>query len=519
MITATPEAPRIQGLKNDPTIRAANLLALRAATPVFKEDDVRASICRDEYYSFLVEFWDAFVPDPFYPSPHIKLVCDELQEMAERALAGYPREYDLIINQPPGTSKSSVATVAFPAWLWTRAPGWRTIASSYSAQLALHLGLKSRDIVLSEKYKAHFPYVEIRQDASAKSYFGTTAKGVRISCGAGGTITGMHADTLIVDDPLDPEEAIQSEELKKINRWLTNTFMRRRADKLKSFLVLVMQRLAQNDPSAHLREMRDKNPVRLISLPAELAANVAPLKYRPIYREGLLDPHRLPKSILDADLKVMGAYGYSGQYMQSPIPLGGGMIKVDRIKFESRPKKFKKIVRSWDRAATLQAGCYTAGVKMGLDHLGRFWILDVVREQLDTGARDELMRRVAAADGRGVLIIQEQEPGSGGVDQADNFVKMMRGYRVVTIKPARKDGDKVLRADPYSTQVKAGNVYIPDPAPAWWEDFRGEQRYFPYSKYKDQTDATAAAFNFLNRGGVRVGGVFQRAKRPGETRE
>lgn len=453
-----------------------------------------ASICRESFYDFAQEFWDTFVPEKPVWNWHIEYICNELQTVAERVFAGKPKEYDLIINQPPGTTKSSIASIAFPAWTWTRMISCRSMCGSYAFPLAMDLARKSRDIIKSDKYRLCFPEIILKPDQDTKTNFVNTRGGERHSFGVGGSVTGKHGHFIIVDDPLDPAMSVSELELKSTNSWMDETLSYRKVDKDISVMILIMQRLAQDDPTGSKLARIGSGAVRHICLPGELLPNVSPVECRAMYRDGLLDPSRLSAKVLAEARATLGEYGFASQFDQNPVPRGGGMFKTDLIQPGTPPLRMKRIVRNWDKAGTLKKGCFTVGTKMGEDLMGRFWVLDVIRRQLDSGARERLIQRTAVLDGRGVYVTVEQEPGSGGKESAENTVKMLKGWKASIVIPK---GDKEVRALPFSSQVNIGNVFIVNShwTATWLEEFQ----FFPYSKYKDQVDSASGAFTFLSK--------------------
>ena len=172
------------------------------------------------------------------------------------------------------------------------------------------------------------------------------------------------------------------------------------------------------------------------------------------------------------------------------------MFKVERIELvHTVPSKRVKTVRSWDKAGTEAGGAFTAGVKMSLLENGMICIENCVRGQWSAFNREKNIKDIAQLDGKGTIILIEQEPGSGGKESAENTVRNLMGWIVRLDRPS---GDKALRADPLSSQVEGGNVcmLIGD----WNQDYKEEMRHFPASKYKDQIDATSAGFNYLTAG-------------------
>ena len=125
---------------------------------------------------------------------------------------------------------------------------------------------------------------------------------------------------------------------------------------------------------------------------------------------------------------------------------------------------------------------------------GRYWIEDVVRAQVSTWEREELIRQTAAMDAADesighVAIWIEQEPGSGGKDSALMTIRNLAGYNVRADRPTT---NKDARLEPFIAQLEAGNVYIV--AGPWNTEYLDELTAIPHGHYRDQADATAGAF-------------------------
>lgn len=462
------------------------------------ERSLIVSICKTSFFEFVKEFWDEFIPESYIHNWHIELLCNELQVAMERVFLGLPRLYDIVINISPGTTKSTITSVMLPAWSWIRMPTLRTIGGSHGASLSMDLSRKNRAIIKSEKYMWCFPEIRMSVDQDSKSYFVNTLGGSRFAVGVGGSVVGMHGHVLIIDDPIDPSGAVSETEIKTANRWMDETLATRKVDKEVALTILIMQRLHQNDCTANMLEKTKK--VRHICLPAELSDQVLPKHFASFYKDGLMDPTRLSREVLAENEVKLGQFGYAGQFGQNPVPLGGGMFKTDRIVITELNDKLISKVRSWDKAATADGGAFSAGVKMGLDRKGRTWILNATRGQWSSDRREDMMKSTAVLDGRDTDIVLEQEPGSGGKFCAQSSVRNLIGFNVYVERPT---GDKTHRADPFSVQVNNGNVcMVPGP---WNQEYLDEMRFFPFSKYKDQVDATSAGFTHLISGKQRVG--------------
>jgi predicted phage terminase large subunit-like protein len=462
------------------------------------EDKLFANLCREDFYFFVEEFWDVIIAEDPVWNWHIPYLCNELQKIAKRVIKGLPKRYDLIINIPPGTTKSTICSVMFPAWLWTVMPSARIIGASHVGNLANDMSRKSRMILKSEKYKRYFG-IEIAKDCDGKEQIANTERGERYAVGVGGAVIGKHAHFILVDDPLDPKatgkEAAAA--IPEAKHWFDEVIPTRKVDKAVTPMIVIMQRLHQDDPTGHLLEKAKQfdKPIRHICLPATTENEVLPPCLKRRYINGLLDPLRLSKEILEDMAKEMTSYAMAGQFGQTPVPRGGGEFDPEQITVHDAPTSLiKESVRYWDKAGTQGAGCYTVGFKLGRDINGRFWILDIVRGRWRSDIRNKITKNTAKIDGRKVRIGIEQEGGSGGKESAENSVKELAGYIVLKDRPT---GDKETRAEPFAIQVNNGNVSMV--RGNWNTDLISEMRYWPNSKYKDQIDAGSGAFSMLTR--------------------
>ncbi len=471
--------------------------------PAYSEHEVLASLCRQSFADFVKEFWHVIVPEQLVWNWHMEFLCNQLQEMAERVIAGKKKKHDLIINISPGTSKSLLSSIMLPVWCWTRMPSMRIITASYAYSLATYNSGKSRDLIKSDLFKQTFPTIQIRDDQDAKGNYMNTAGGERYAIGTGGAVTGKHAHMIIVDDPLDPNGAASEADLASANRWLEETIPSRKIDKAVTPIILIMQRLHEFDPTGSRLAKADKIPVHWICLPAQLTEDVHPPECREFYVDGFMDPIRLGEQAL-LEAEAQGEYPFNAQYLQRPVPRGGLMFHPDRIE-KGKPDRIIKEVRYWDKAgSTTKGSAYTVGALLGLDSKGRFWILDIVRGQWNSGLREQTMKKVADKDTKRVIIYVEQEPGSGGKQSAEGSIRGLAGFRVRADKVGKSDGDKEARADAFSAQVNIGNVSMVEAH--WNADFIKELRFFPRSRLKDQVDAASGAFNCLAVPKVTVGG-------------
>lgn len=463
-------------------------------------------------YEFVKWGWSEVSLDKYEDNWHIPIICKELEKVAKRVGKGLPKKYDLIFNVPPGTSKTRVISMLFQVWCWTKWEWMSFITASHAMPLSIENADFARDLLKSEKFKEVYPELRIREDKDVKSNFkvvkvldqipGKQARvkngGSRISTSVKGQGIGLHAHIQICDDLIDPKGVLSKAVIEAVNHFLDHVLSGRKTNKAVTPLILVMQRLSMNDPTAHLIAQKS-NKIRVISLPGEIKNYrdfVRPKKLIKYYsKKGLLDPKRLGWKVLRQMEAKLGQYGYAGQVGQNPTPPGGGMFKVKKLMVITsplNPANYVRTVRAWDKAGTLDGGAYTAGVKLSELTNGRWIVEDVVRMRVEYEEREELIKRTAQADGPEVEIVIEQEPGSGGKESAQASIKMLAGYSTYRDLPK---GDKALRADPFSVQVNWGNIFLMKGD--WNHDFIEEYRSFPFGNYKDQVDAGAMAFSRL----------------------
>jgi predicted phage terminase large subunit-like protein len=463
-------------------------------------------------YEFVEAFFNEVSDDPYKPNWHIKVLCDALTEVAENVGNRRPKPWDVIINIPPGTTKSIICSVMFPAWCWTKWPWVRFITGSYAEGLALENAEKCRDILLSDKFKKMFPDIGIKDDKNTKHNYRIAQKqrdatgkithllvrGGRFTTSVGGTITGFHGHINVWDDPINPRQAASDVMLETANTWIDKSASTRKSDKAITTTILVMQRLHQNDPTGHLLAKEGKKYYH-ICLPGEIKTYkefVSPPELAKYYStEGLLDPVRLTWDSLKEMESDLGPYGYAGQIGQNPVPPGGGMFKVANFQYiQEMPTAthIQRIIRYWDKAGTTDAGAWTVGVKIARLTNNKVVIMDVVRGQWAAEVRERTIRKTAEADGRNVEIYIEQEPGSGGKESAEATVRNLIGFICHKDLP---HGDKVYRAGPLAVQVNDGNVLLLHGH--WNQAYVKEFEFFPFGKFKDQVDSSSAGFNLI----------------------
>jgi hypothetical protein len=496
-------------------------------------DQIAAAICRRSFTQFVRRFWHA-VPGaaPLRWNWHMDVICGALQGAAERVFAGLPCEEDLIFSIPPGTSKSSIASILFPAWLWARGPTVRIICASHTSELVLDLAVKSRDVIGSEQYRRYFPGIDLKEDTDTKGLYRNTHGGDRLSCTvAGRSPIGFHGHFLIVDDPLDPKKALSEVEKYAARHFMEDVLPSRKVDKEVAVTVLVMQRLGGGDPTDVMLDAARRPGGRRAAhycLPAELTDDVKPKELAQKYQDSLLDKSRLPRSVLDIE-RSRNAFTYATQYLQKPTLPGGGMFKVGGFnkRCRSSPMKARRVFYIDRASATTPGACFTAGVLLAKAPEGDYHVEDVVHGRWEPDERNAVLRAACMKYRRRYgprnepRVYVEAEGGSSGHDAWKGVARALAGFPV---REDRVTGSKDVRAEPWASAVAAGIVWLVDggeseggPHAEW--DVQGfvdeHVRFKPdvsvkrLGGYKDRVDAAAAGFAILS--GNKPGGEIFRA--------
>jgi predicted phage terminase large subunit-like protein len=464
---------------------------------------IEREYCARSLASFVREAWHVLEPgQPYIHGWHVDAICEHLEAITDGELTR------LLINIPPGTMKSTLTSVFWPAWEWgpKGLPHIRMIGASHEQGLAVRDTRKMRNLISSQWFQERWP-IAMTSDQNQKTFYENSSTGWRQAC-AVASMTGKRGDRVVWDDPHSVEAALSIAHRETALRVFQETLPTRLNNPDSSAIVIVMQRLHESDVSGFILE--DDYGYDHLCLPMEFEPErrcTTSLGFTdPRTEDGeLLFPERFSRTTVDRDKKVMGSMAVAGQFQQRPAPRGGGFFEWEKLEIvEAAPKKLLQFVRYWDKAGTDGAGAYTAGVLMAKDREGVFYVLDVVRGQWSAPKREKVIKQTAQTDGVKVKVWVEQEPGSGGKESAESTVKGLAGFRAYA---ERATGDKALRAEPYSVQVEAGNVKVV--AGAWNKDFIDEHKTFPVGKYKDQIDAASGAFNKLAASGSGMTGLTQ----------
>jgi predicted phage terminase large subunit-like protein len=489
------------------------------------------------FIDFVELFWPVLDPEqPFVRTWVQEAIANHLEAVSAGKIT------KLLINVPPGFTKSRLVNVMWPAWEWgpRNRPDLRYMSWSYSAKLAEDQNADCRKIIESDLYQLFWgDRFELDETTNAKSYYKNSKGGWRRSSSVAGQTTGFRADRLLFDDPHNVADADSEAALTEATRWFARslpTRVRNAAVDLRirvpywvraahglgleqdpdddrpvtlSATIGVMQRVHLHDISGVIM----KNPalgyeVLLIEMRYKGADH--PARKRgliPVSKIGYVDPRteigqladpiRFPEAKVAADESQMmeggGSDAVAAQFDQWPLELGGSWFKVEWlpvIQPNEAPADLALGVRGWDFAASdKKKSDQTANANLTRGSDKKFYLRHAAGIRGGPGDVEQFIRQQHTDDPKTLDWSIPEDPGTGKL-YADYVVRELGVGRY--IHTSREDKSKVTRAKPVSAQAQHGNfVIIAFPG---WEKVRAELVDFPYGDHDDFVDAISRAF-------------------------
>ena len=465
-------------------------------TPAEQAQAVRELTKRHGLPYFIERFWPAIEQVPFVNSWHIGAVAEVLTAVSRGQIKR------LVINQPPSTSKSTIASVLWPAWEWTLDPSLRWITTGFGERLVLRDAGRMLSILRDPVFRAAWPEVQLTKTKPPESLIETTLRGRRYSVQLGGEMTGWHGERILLDDPIKPNDAdaVTGRKLEETNSLVTGTLFSRLVEGPRSAIVCIAQRLASGDPPELLLDQGFEHlmlPMRYVPNAAwDRGCSLGKLDRRTEPGE-LLCPDRYPEeSVRALEVGLETPQNIAAQHQQNPTPKTGSFFEAgwfhpyDHLPFEVR------YVQSWDLgfkggrgANARQAHSRVHGALWAYTR-NRYYLVD---ETIGTWNYPETKRRFAAAQSRWseydieAILIEDKANGIALIDE------LKADYP--EIRPIEPHGSKEDRAARHSAAFEAGQVFVPEEP--WVEEFKSELIKFPKQKQNDRVDTTSQAFDYM----------------------
>lgn len=421
---------------------------------------------------------------------HHEFIAEKLESALHKVIRG--EKVRLILELPPRSGKSELATIKFPAWVLGRYPDMPIIVSSYSGDLAADFGLKTRDLMNSVNYQRIFKS-RLRADTQAKAKWMTEERGSYTAVGVGGSITGRGFRIGIIDDPVKNREEAESETIRnKIENWYNSTFYTRQ-DGL-SAIILIQTRWHKDDLAGRLIQKAKKDRKagkkhfddwEVVKFPA-IADNDE--KYR---KKGeALWPDRFDLDALSNIRNQIGIYDWAALYQQSPISSETQEFKTEYFRYRDLEEVLALETRNFltiDTAVSKETHAHYTGIVRNFVDWENKWNLIAYRSRLNSM---ELINTIFA------------------LHQKDNYTKIgiEKTAHTLAIKPfltreMRKRGvflpieelshghiHKEIRIRGLLPRYQSGSIYH---IKGMCDDLEREALSFPQGTYDDTLDAAA----------------------------
>lgn len=492
------------------------MLAVAAETiDAVTVDDLRAELARRSLREFVEQAWPIVESVPFVSNWHIDEICRQLEAVTRGETSR------LLINIPPGTAKSLIVSVFWPAWEWATDPTLRYLTASYGQDLATRDAVKMRVLVESMWFQSFWP-VAFRADQNQKTRFENESGGWRIATSVGGRGTGEHPDRIVIDDPHNAKEAESDAERQSAVDWFTQTVSTRGVTR-SAAIVIVMQRLHELDLSGHVLQGQTASEWVHLCLPMRAESPNALVKTKATRPSvdtrspgDLLWPSLFTEAKVSSLERALGSYATAGQLQQRPAPAEGGILKLKWLRYydEETTPLVDSVVISVDPALkdkqqhdfwAMQAWGVKGPNRYALRRVhGRYGLSEAMLQiqDLHRWATDTF-------DGKGVLVLIEN--AAAGPDA----IRTLR-RRITGVVPWTARGDKIQRAMAASPVLEGGNVFVPGVedmtggkpdsslTPGWVQEMVTEWASFPNGAHDDDVDSFTQMVIRTQSGGAQV---------------
>jgi predicted phage terminase large subunit-like protein len=493
--------------------------------------------CEDSLYLFLRNAWKYMDSSPWRDGWPIEAVAEHLQAVVDGDIKR------LIINIPPRMGKSSITSVALPAWTWaqpdrspTSGPGVQFLHASYANQLSLRDSVKSRRLIESPWYQKMWgSRFKLNSDQNTKSRFSNDQGGERLITSIGAAVTGEGGSIIVIDDPNAAGEAFSDAIIETTIDWWDSTMSTRLNDPKTGAYIIIQQRLAENDLTGHVLS-KDVGEWTHLCLPMRYEPDrsfVSSIGWTdPRKEEGeLLWPDRFGEAQVKGLERTLGPFASAGQLQQRPEPAGGGVIKREwwQLWDEASFPPMDFIVASLDTAYTIKTsndysalsvwGVFTSETKATagrmVDANGRPMYVDRTyaepapkvmlmhawQVRMELHELVEKVAKTAKALKIDKLIIENKAAGIS-VSQELRRLYGNENFAVQLYDP--KSQDKLSRL--YSVQhlFAEGMIFAPDRT--WADQLITQVGQFPKGKHDDLVDTVSMSLRHLRELGMLVRG-------------
>lgn len=421
---------------------------------------------------------------PYIHNWHVDAIAEYLAACEQRTVRR------LIINLPPRMLKSTLVSVAWPAWLLGHRPSERVMAASYAQSLALKHSTDCRAVMESRWFRRVFPELVLSDEQNTKEKFATTARGYRRAVSVGGAVIGDGGNFLIMDDPLNALAAHSRAQREAVNAWFEHSWATRLDDKQHGVMVLVMQRLHPEDLSGYLLAKGGWEHLCLPAIaPTDCRVQIGDVRFERTAGEALFAA-REPLEVLERLKADIGSANFTAQYQQAPMKQVGAVLKPEWFVRAPLPYEASgRRVQSWDTGIKAGAQNDASTCATFMEHEGKHWLIDMLVVRQEYPALKRTIARHAQRFSPEVILIEDKASGQSLLQD----LKRETDLPLVACVPDQDKLSRLLRVTPL---MEAGKLVLPPKAP-WLADFELEFFSFPDAAHDDQVDAVSQYLNWL----------------------
>ena len=449
-------------------------------------------------YDFLKVGFDHVETHDFRDSRLAGALCEHL----EAIMAGQIKR--LIINISPRTMKTLLTGVYFPAYWWLKKPHLKFIYCSYTFDIAKVCSEKFRNLVKHEYYNLVQNGIEEYLDHPLKvitdneKYVLNSYRGDRSTVGIGGSITGKGADVIILDDPLKASEAKSKKVNTRTNQFIGETLISR-FDKTseEKVLILIQQRLKEDDTSGYLREMGGFDVLELPLLYMGMSNSSTKLNFK--------DWRKTPGEILVPELLnideikrmeiEMTSIEFERQCQQNVKGVSGNIISNKYFREYQNAPPYTQYILAADLAESVgDDACFTGLVVFGI-YEGKYYVVDVVEKRL--GFDDQILevKKLLAKYPISYKLIEKKSMGAALIHVLSKEIP-----GVIALEPRDYGNEKENRLKATIPAFMAGKIYFPTKESCnKIDNLKDQITTFPLSRYDDIMDAFCYGVLWLER--------------------
>ncbi len=342
---------------------------------------------------------------------------------------------------------------------------------SYAEQLAELLSNQTRQLMLSNFYQQVFPHTRLERQTS--SHLSTEKGGSRYGTTVAGALTGFGADWIIIDDPHNATDSYSEPARQKVKSFFRQTLLSRLNNPSQGRIVLVMQRLHEDDLSGDLLEQGGWRHLKLQARATEDAKiEIGPNLFHQIRVGDYLHPNLLLPLWLETQKRDMGSAAHEAQYQQQPLPAEGNMIKREWLRYADvpPPRAAGQVTLSLDTAVKDDPANDYSACTVWLEADGKHHLIHVWREQVNFPTLHRKVQELIGVFRPNAVLIEDAGSGS-------SLAQVLHGQGVPAVPRKAKDTKRVRLAS-ISTYLELGLVVLPRDAP-WLAEFEAELLGFP----------------------------------------